>query len=303
MNPSQTQRADLSQRLRRLFAHDVGSQYFSNSRAALPHAIDEARQGHLDEWACGKTLFAFDFDGTLAPMVDDPERSRLPAPTARALTDLTRGFRVAVISGRARADLIERLPPDLSYIVGNHGNEGLPDDLVALPPREQHVCADWEGQLLAGDHEDPMPVGMVIENKGETLSLHYRGCDHPLLASIDLSRRAHALSPTPRVIPGVLVFNLLPPRAWTKREAFMALLAHSACTHGVFVGDDASDEQVFADAPSRWLTIGIGTTEGSAARYHMRAPDEVGVFMNVMVERRQHVLARTAGFIPLAPQA
>ena len=54
-------------------------------------------------------LLAFDFDGTLAPIVTDPDDARIPAPVARRLDRLASLLPVAIITGRAVADVRERL--------------------------------------------------------------------------------------------------------------------------------------------------------------------------------------------------
>ena len=80
------------------------------------------------DWLAGNTLYAFDFDGTLAPIVADPAQARAADRVTRPLAQLARLVPVAVVSGRAQRDLIERLPCEIAYLVGNHGNEGLPEE-------------------------------------------------------------------------------------------------------------------------------------------------------------------------------
>ena len=71
-------------------------------------------------------------DGTLAPIVAEPAHARAADRVTLPLTQLARRVPVAVVSGRARRDLIERLPCEIAYLVGNHGNEGLPEQTDAV---------------------------------------------------------------------------------------------------------------------------------------------------------------------------
>ncbi|HSD11890.1 MAG TPA: trehalose-phosphatase, partial [Candidatus Binatia bacterium] len=78
----------------------------------------------LAEFAGSNLLLAFDFDGTLAPIVATPARARMRATTARLMNELKDLYPCVVISGRARADVLERLGnlPGLG-VIGNHGIE------------------------------------------------------------------------------------------------------------------------------------------------------------------------------------
>ncbi len=78
----------------------------------------------LRELTASKALLAFDFDGTLAPIVDDPGRARMRSRTRRLLRRLASAYPCAVISGRSRADLRERLAgTGIRRTIGNHGAE------------------------------------------------------------------------------------------------------------------------------------------------------------------------------------
>lgn len=277
---------NLTQRLRDLLGHAHGAADPGDGRR---HLLDDAHHGVLDTWACGHTLFAFDYDGTLAPIVDEPAAARMPDDTWVGLRALADEGCVAIISGRDRAGLLKRVPQSVLYVIGNHGNEGLPGHTSCRPTDEQ-VCESWEHQLRADNLWLQLPRGVVIENKGATLALHYRRSPNPLEARDALLERVQAIVPAPRVIHGVLVINLLPPAAHTKREALSALMAHSACDRAVFVGDDASDELVFADAPPHWLTISVGPDNHSQARYYVRDPKEVGDLLFAILRRRHKVV-------------
>lgn len=231
----------------------------------------------LAEWARASTLFAFDFDGTLAPIVANPANAHVPADNLQWLQIFSARAHVCVISGRARADLLHRLPA-LDYVVGNHGNEGLPAPFGTqsmAAPDHSEICRGWIEQLHLPAWRTGDLVGAVIENKGATLSIHYRHCADPARAHAELMMRVATLTPSPRLIGGLLVLNLLPLAAWTKREALQALMEHSGCERAVFVGDDLTDERVFEEAPDHWLCIRVGPCASTHARFVIDGPAAV----------------------------
>jgi len=218
----------------------------------------------LRRLARSATLYAFDFDGTLAPIVADPAQARAADRVTRPLAQLAQLVPVAVVSGRAQRDLIERLPCEIAYVVGNHGNEGLPDEADASQLVE--TCRRWraslELQLLA-----PSCQGVWLEDKGRSLSLHYRAAPDPAAASAFLRSLSSALVPQPTMIDGKMVLNLLPPGALTKFEALGILFQHEGVTDLLFVGDDDTDEIAFQRAPLNWTTVRIDPHGATAARY------------------------------------
>jgi trehalose 6-phosphate phosphatase len=240
-----------------------------------PLFSDEGRK-ELRQLARGRALYAFDFDGTLAPIVADPAQARTADRVTRPLAQLARLVPVAVVSGRAHRDLIERLPCEIAYIVGNHGNEGLPEQPDS--GRLAEICRIWraslEPQLLA-----PAGKGVRLEDKGRSLSLHYRSTADPMAASKFLRAIARALTPEPTVIDGKMVLNLLPPGAMTKFEALQVLVQHEGVGQVLFVGDDDTDEIVFERAPAHWMTVRIDPAGTTAARYCLEEQASIEILL------------------------
>src|SRR5262245_9060549 len=90
----------------------------------MPNILSRANRAVLEEFAWSNVLVAFDYDGTLAPIVADPERARM-RPTTRALLQaVARRYQVVVISGRAQRDAFDRLRGvEIDGVIGNHGRE------------------------------------------------------------------------------------------------------------------------------------------------------------------------------------
>jgi trehalose 6-phosphate phosphatase len=253
--------------------------------------LSQHLQPVLMRWGMSNTLMAFDFDGTLAPIVDDPANARLPVATWQSLDELAQLADVAVVSGRSCSSLSARLPASVRWQVGNHGNEGLPwhaGDAAA----QSRVCLLWQRQIEEALMRHPAMKGVHIENKGMTLAVHHRHCADPVQAEVWLRRLLGSLQPAPQLIPGILVTNVLPPRAHTKLEALQELQGHLGSAHVLFVGDDVTDELAFAQAPASWLTIKVGLGEATRASYRVRHPADVCSLIQRLVQIRHQAQRR-----------
>lgn len=243
-----------------------------------------SRQGlaALAEVTSCRTLFAFDFDGTLAPIVWHPGDARMSTALRLRLAQLAARAPVAVISGRGLADLRSRLPPEVAFSIGNHGNES-----TGAPRLEEMraTCSGWIAQLrspLAGFADIH---GAELEDKGVTLSLHYRHARDRAMAAEQLARAAAALQPAPRIIGGKLVMNLLPPGARTKFDSLSELAQRERAERVLFVGDDETDEFVFAQAPPDWLTVRVELDSRSRARYFLQKQAEMTIVLDFLLAR------------------
>jgi trehalose 6-phosphate phosphatase len=117
--------------------------------------------------ARGRVLLAFDFDGTLAPIVAVPARAHLRPRTRELLANVARKYPCVVISGRRRADVVARLHGiSLRRVFGNHGIE----PSSALPAAR---CA-VQGWLARLTPRLAHVAGMIFDNKGASLAIHYR---------------------------------------------------------------------------------------------------------------------------------
>jgi trehalose 6-phosphate phosphatase len=219
------------------------------------------------------TLFAFDLDGTLAPIASDPGDIRVPQAIQMALAELKDRAAIAIITGRSRMDALQHLGIVPLYLVGNHGAEGLP----GWERREAEfrlLGNDWERQL----HEmipDMASAGIMVENKGASVSVHYRGArNRPAARSLVLNVIGR-LVPQPRVVGGKYVENLLPEEAPDKGSALLQLMRRAGCTKGFFVGDDQTDEAVFHLDGNQFFTVRVGTGTKSRARYFLRGQGEI----------------------------
>jgi trehalose 6-phosphate phosphatase len=236
-------------------------------KMSLP--FHELSSGRLDEIVSSGLLCAFDFDGTLAPIVTQPEKAHLPLGVLQRLVTLAHYTPVAVITGRSVADIRSRLGFEPDYIVGNHGLEGIPGEAHCAGRCEQ-LCVEWEQRLAASLRNRAMfDPGIRIENKGYSLSVHYRLARDRSKAERELIALFARLTPEARVIGGKCVFNLLPEEAVDKGVALEKLMEASGARSAIYVGDDVTDEDIFRLRRPDLLSVRVGYGVDSAAEFFL----------------------------------
>ena len=220
-------------------------------------------------------LCVFDFDGTLAPIVAQPEDAHLPEPVRVRLKGLQQHAQVAILTGRALRDIGDRLDFNAEFTIGNHGLEGLPDSAERRSAYQQ-VCSAWRNTVRAAlaDTSRFEPT-LLLEDKEISLSLHYRHASNQAAARQQLLALFDVLSPAPRIIAGKCVYNLLPQGSGDKGTAFKQLMSLSGATSAIYVGDDVTDEDVFQLTRTDLLSIRVGQTTGSAAPFFLRRQADV----------------------------
>jgi trehalose 6-phosphate phosphatase len=233
----------------------------------------------LRDLAARHTLLAFDFDGTLAPIVPSRHRARLPAATVRLLRQVTTEWPCAVISGRSLADVLSRLDGvELVAVVGNHGAEERPPLPGAAGWRRR--VRGWRRRIEA---ELDGVGGIDVEDKGLSLAVHVRGT-----AASRAAGRALLGLPDARIVDGKRVRNAVVREAPDKGAALARLVQRGGHARVLFVGDDDTDEDVFR-RPLRVPLVGvaIGRRRHSAARYYLRSQADVARLLAILTHLRR----------------
>ena len=231
----------------------------------------------LTAFADARVLLAFDFDGTLAPIVPVPARARMRATTRRLLGEAARRYPLAVVSGRALPDVSARVRGiPLQVVFGNHGLEHTA--ARAVPSRR---VAGWVASLRAALRGWP---GVVIEDKGRSVAIHYRHAHDRARARRAIEVAAGTLRGA-RVMGGLEAVNLLPGRAVHKGTALRRALTICRCDRAIYVGDEHTDEDAFtALASGRLLGIRVGASRETRARFHLRSQAEVDELLRLLIE-------------------
>lgn len=221
-------------------------------------------------------LVALDFDGTLAPLVDDPDTSRALPAAAAALRSLAvaPGVTLALVSGRSLADLHRRAEaPVGTVLIGSHGGErgrvgehGLVHDPIQLTPEQDAALVQvGAGLQRAARGRD----GVWVQHKPAGVVLHTRlaeraDADAAIGAALEV---AGGLGLVPLQGKDVVEVAVI---AVTKGQALLRLKDELGASAVVYAGDDTTDEHAFADLPDTDVTVKVGP--GPTVARH-RVPD------------------------------
>jgi trehalose 6-phosphate phosphatase len=244
----------------------------------------------LRQCARSRVLLAFDYDGTLAPIVREPDEAAMRASTRTLLEETARLYPCVVISGRAQEDALRRLRGvGTLEVFGNHGVEPwqVSDRLRRDVRRWRPIVERHVGGVR----------GVRIEDKLFSIAIHFRQSREKKKARAAI-RQATGLLGDVRVIPGKQVVNVLPKGAPHKGIALEQARARLGCDTAVYVGDDETDEDVFAlDQPGQLLAIRVGRKTGSSAAYYIRGQREIDTLLRVLLRMRRPGSAR-GGKVP-----
>lgn len=250
----------------------------------------------LETFAWSNVLLAFDYDGTLAPLVSLPARATMRPSTRHLLKRVSRLYPCVSISGRAQADAFRRLKGvEICRVIGNHGVEPSAGS-AALRRRVQRWLPILNAQL------ERWP-GVVIEAKGYSVAIHYRQArDRNATRNAILS--AAQLLDEVQIIGGKLAINLLVLGSPHKGLALERERARFACDAILYVGDDETDEDAFRlDRPGRQLSIRVGRKRSSAAPFYIRNQAEIDRLLAMLVALRQdREVLTSAALMPRRPR-
>jgi trehalose 6-phosphate phosphatase len=246
----------------------------------MRNILSRANQEVLQQFAWSKVLLAFDYDGTLAPIVSNPDEAIMRHTTRRLLKELVNLYPCMVISGRAQLDAMRRLNGiGVHQIVGNHGAE--PWHGTNRPVNKSDRWHRLLGERLSGLR------GVKIEDKGFSIAIHYRQSREKKLARSAILEAVSTLGEV-RLIGGNQVVNILPLDAPHKGIALERERALLKCDTAIYVGDDETDEDVFAlDQPGQLLTIRVGQRRSSAAAYFIESQRRIDDLLRVLLKLRQ----------------
>ncbi len=226
-------------------------------------------------------LLAFDFDGTLAPLVTNPQDAVMPLSVMRRISRLAALLPVAIITGRTVSDVSTRLGFEPRYVIGNHGAEGLEEQSRDL----YRNVLDAPRALLALHQEQLREHGIQLEDKGLSIALHYRMARDRDEAAAWIRTLLAPIDAPLTLSFGKCVVNVTPAHAPDKGAALKRLVAMEGAAAAVFLGDDVNDESVFAVAERHWLTVRVGNPAmRSAAHYFLDDHAQVAVLLQDMID-------------------
>ncbi len=258
-----------------------------------------------ERWA----LF-LDVDGTLVAIAATPEQAR-PEPALLPLLErLSRGSdgALALVSGRSLASIDQLFAPLRLPAAGLHGWERRRSDGSVV--RREPIAAPLERLRLRLAAYAAARPGVLLEDKGASLALHYRLAPERGAALRRFAREIAAAEPELRLLTGRKVVELQ-PRGADKGQAILAFLDEPAFAgrRPVFVGDDATDEDGFAAVNAAGgvsLRVMDDETRGrrlSAARYTLPGIEGLRDWLGALAQRleagERGARTGTPGFHPV----
>jgi trehalose 6-phosphate phosphatase len=245
-------------------------------------------------------VFFFDFDGTLAPIQDDPDAVQLAPGVLEAITELTtRVRRVSLVSARPVDFLRSRFPDVPLTLHGLYGLESqyVPGETITYPP-----ALPWTGVVaeLAERAERELPDEVLVEFKRLSVALHYRSAPElrdTVHAWAQTQARLHGL----REQEGRMVIELKPAVQRDKGSVVAEEIEDFSCAW--YFGDDLGDLAAFralatreaADPNFLGVRVAVGNPEtgakvAAAADLHLDGPTAVPAFLRKtmgLLPRRQ----------------
>ena len=205
-------------------------------------------------------LIALDFDGTLAPLVDDPEESRMIAPAREVLEKLTStwGVTIAIVSGRS-IDSLRRVadPLDEWFLVGSHGIEVVaPGELLRyqtpwLVPTALITVLKEIVRSHPGTRLEIKPFGLALHTRGAAWSVA-----HSASSSAQLVFEKWKSDLVVRKGKAVVECSI---QSVTKGDGLLDIVGRCSPSAVLFAGDDQTDEDGFAALGSGDVSIHVGS--------------------------------------------
>ena len=263
----------------------------------IPHRLDFDDHKLWQAVVEAPAIFAFfDFDGTLAEIAPTPADVLFREPRKDWLKDFISlpECSVGIVSGRPIDELRKLIGLEQIFYVGCHGLEW------AAPNGEIHIS--WANQLimdalrsLRDDMFKAMAYadGIVLEDKGIALALHYRRADPAtaLAARKEFVRAVHGYQQQGaklELLAGQEVIEAK-PTGMTKDDAIKQILARYGSTAlPIYLGDERSDEAAFLTIADKGLSILVAETpRETAATLFLKDPTEVYLFLRRLTDMRE----------------
>jgi trehalose-phosphatase len=245
-------------------------------------------------------IFLFlDFDGTLSAIAESPQEAELPPQTKEVLKKISESAdcKIAIISGRALKDIKEKVGLKEITYSGNHG-------LEIEGPKIKFRAAVSEGYKRAMEkiktdlkRKLSQVRGVLLEDKGLSLSLHYRlAAQKDILfikAAFHEAAMVYLIKNNIKVKPGKKVLEIRPPLEWDKGKIVQWLLARQEAVTDekkilpLYIGDDLTDEDAFKALKKKGITVFVGEPGRSNAEYYLKDTEEAFELLNRILKIRK----------------
>jgi trehalose 6-phosphate phosphatase len=244
---------------------------------------------HVQEIAggTGRAAVFLDYDGTLTPIVSQPEDAWLSDSMRQKLRELAARAPVAILTGRDLDDVRRRVNIDSIVYAGSHGF-----DIAGPHGLRRQMATEFLPTLDLAEKELHAALdgisGARVERKRFSIAAHYRNVNENDVPKVEqavgeVATRHRKL----RRINGKKVYELLPDVAWDKGKAVLWLLETLGLDREnirpIYIGDDSTDEDAFRALQHRGVGILVSEqSQPTAASYSLRDPAEVERFLRAL---------------------
>lgn len=249
----------------------------------------------LTELARNKLVTVFlDYDGTLTPIVNNPDEAFLSDSTRKVIKRLANLFPTAIISGRGRDKVEEFVQLSELYYAGSHGM-----DIAA--PKSANIevgfkpAAQYEELIQIVTHRLWETVqnipGASVENNRYCVSVHFRNCaPESYMDVVNAVESIVSQEPELCMTRGRKVLEVRPKVNWDKGTALVYLLSMLGISKDevfcIYIGDDRTDEDAFQVLKEKNLGAGVlvsSRMKPTEGMWTVRDPSEVSELLNLLV--------------------
>ena len=256
----------------------------------LPDALSHFDQ-LKDKIAGRKPLLILDYDGTLSPIVPNPDEAILPDASRQSLIKLATITPVAVISGRDRKDVESKVAlPQLIY-AGSHGLDMAGPKGLDIPQKVDETALKALHTAAYNLQQQLEKVkGCIVEAKKYAIAVHFRNvAEEEVEEVIEAVSKELAKHPSLKKGTGKKILELKPAIDWHKGRAslwlFEALKLKDSNSIPIFIGDDITDEDAFASLHQSGIGILVGSHgEQTAASFSLEDTEAVQKWLERLYE-------------------
>ncbi|GAA5033274.1 hypothetical protein GCM10011506_25290 [Marivirga lumbricoides] len=239
-----------------------------------------------------KAVLFLDYDGTLTPIVSDPEEAKLPGKTRSALEQLSKIINVAVISGRDRKDILSFIDINTLFYAGSHGFDISGPDGMEMQYEEGKKTLPSLDKAEEKLKEKLKNIkGSQLERKKYAIAVHYRNVQEEKVDELkSIVEEVLQSDEKLKKGSGKKILELKPNLNWHKGKALQWLMKELELSKEeympIFIGDDITDE----DALKAIKDYGVGILVGSHdqethATYQLKDTTEVVEFLQKLQQR------------------
>jgi trehalose-phosphatase len=242
-----------------------------------------------------KPAIFFDYDGTLTPIVSQPEDAILDDEMRETVKKTATHFPVAIVSGRDTNDIKELVNLDELVYAGSHGYHIIGPDNLYLEHEEAQAILPLLDQLEKSLKMElkPQIKGSKIDRKKYAIAVHYRNVEDGDVKKLkEYVKETVANDNRLKLGKGKKVLEIKPSIDWHKGKAVHWLLDRLNLDNGnnipIYFGDDVTDEDAFREIIDDGIGIIIGEHDHpTAAHYSLKDEKEVALFLSYLIEKPQ----------------